>query len=80
MSILDINIRNMLKKIEATYWLKLPRKVVMIGYTEEGATLYIRFRNVDHSEGEPTPDGKIILHHDPKGKIAAIESKNITTL
>ena len=52
----------------------------MIDYDEEDGSLYIRFRNVDHTEGESTPDGKVILHYDPKGKIAAIEIMNITTL
>ena len=71
----------MLEKVETAYGLRLPRKVVMIDYDEEDGSLYIRFRNVDHTEGEPTPDGKVILHYEPKSnKVAAIEIMNITTL
>ena len=73
--------RSALEKVEANYGLKLPRKVIMIDYGEDIGDLYIRFRNVDHTEGEPTPDGKIILHYDPKNnKVAAIEIMNITAL
>jgi len=79
MSSVGIDARSVLEKVEATYGLRLPRKVVMIDYEEDGS-LYIRFRNVDHTEGEPTPDGKVIIHYEPKGKIAAIEIMNITTL
>ena len=81
MIIADIDTRSVLEKVEATYRLRLPRKVVMIDYDEEDGSLYIRFRNVDHTEGEPTPDGKVILHYDHKNnKVAAIEIMNITTL
>ena len=73
--------RSVLEKVEATYRLRLPRRVVMIDYDEEDGSLYIRFRNVDHTEGEPTADGRVIVHYDPKGnKVAAIEIMNITTL
>jgi hypothetical protein len=80
-SLLEIDVRSVLEKVEAKYGLKLPRKVIMIDFGEDIGDLYIRFKNVDHTEGEPTPDGKIILHHEPKtNKIAAIEIINITTL
>jgi hypothetical protein len=81
MIIADIDTRSLIEKVEANYGLKLPRKVIMIDYGEDIGDLYIRFRNVDHTEGEPTPDGKVILHYDPKNnKVAAIEIMNITTL
>ncbi len=71
----------MIEKVEAKYGLRLPRKVVMIDYDEEDGSLYIRFKNVDHTEGEPTTDGRVIVHYEPQSnKIAAIEILNITQL
>jgi uncharacterized protein YuzE len=62
-----------LEQLEAKYGLKLPRTVITIDYDEEVGDLYIRFKNAEATEGEPTSDGKAILHYDKKGKIAAIE-------
>ena len=70
----------MLEQIEAKYDLKLPRKVITIDYDEDIGDLYIRFKNADTTEGEPTNDGKAIIHYDKKGKIAAIEITDITAL
>jgi uncharacterized protein YuzE len=69
----------MLEQIEAKYDLKLPRKVITINYDED-IGLYIRFKNAETIEGEPTNDGKTIIHYDKKGKIAAIEITDITAL
>jgi len=30
---------------------------------------------VEHSVGEPTGDGRVIVHYDKKGKVAAIEKQ-----
>jgi uncharacterized protein YuzE len=70
----------MLEQIEAKYDLKLPRKVITIDYDEDIGDLYIRFKNAETTEGEPTNDGKTIIHYDKKGKIAAIEITDITAL
>ena len=70
----------MLEQIESKYGLKLPRIVITIDYDEDIGDLYIRFKNADTTEGEPTSDGKTIIHYDKKGKIAAIEITDITTL
>ncbi|MGD0996400.1 MAG: hypothetical protein ABR909_12870 [Candidatus Bathyarchaeia archaeon] len=48
----------MLEQIEAKYGLKLPRTVITIDYDEDVGDLYIRFKNADTAEGEPTSDGK----------------------
>ena len=70
----------MLEQVEAKYGLKLPRTVITIDYDEDIGDLYIRFKNVDTTEGEPTSDGKTIIHYDKKGKIAAVEITDITAL
>jgi len=31
-------------------------------------------------EGEPTGDGRVIVHYDERGRIAAVEITDITTL
>jgi uncharacterized protein YuzE len=79
-TLLDIDTRSVLEKIESKYGLKLPRKVVNIDYEEDDGSLYIRFRLADHTDGEPTSDCKVILHYDTKGKIAAVEILDITDL
>jgi uncharacterized protein YuzE len=33
-----------------------------------------------HAEGEATPDGKVIVHYDLKGRIAAVEITEVATL
>ena len=70
----------MLEQIEAKYGLKLSRTVTTIDYDEDICDLYIRFKNAETTEGEPTSDGKTIIHYDKKGKIAAIEITDITSL
>ena len=49
-------------------------------YDEDIGDLYIRFKNADITEGEPTSDEKAIVHYDKKGKIIAIEITDITAL
>ena len=70
----------MLEQTEAKYGLKLPRTVITIDFDENVGDLYIRFKNAEATEGEPTSDGKAIIHYDKKGKIAAIEIVDITKL
>jgi uncharacterized protein YuzE len=69
-----------LEQIEAEYNLKLPRTVITIDYDKAIGDLYIRFKNADTTEGEPTRDGKVIMHYDKKEKIAAVEITDITRL
>lgn len=49
-------------------------------YDDVTASLYIRFRSAEATEGEPTDDGKTIIHYDKKGKIVAVEITDITSL
>jgi len=75
-----LDVRKVLEQIEVKYGIKLPRKVITIDYGEDIGDLFVRFKHADHTEGEPTSDGKVIVHYDSKGKIAAIEVTDITTL
>jgi len=77
---LDIDVRRVLEKVEKRYGLKLPRKVVTVDYGCDVGDLFMRFRHVERMEGEPTEDGRVIVHCDERGRIAAIEITNITTL
>lgn len=72
--------RSVLEKVEAKYRLKLPRRVITIDYGEDIEDLFVRFRHADSTEGEATPDGKVIVHYDKKGRIAAVEITDITAL
>lgn len=70
----------MLEKVEAEYGVKLPRRVITIDYGEDVGDLFVRFRHAEQMEGETTPDGKVIVHYDKKGRIAAVEVTDITAL
>lgn len=54
--------------------------MITIDYGEDIGDLYIRFNHAEATEGEPSADGKIILHYDPEGKIAAIEITNLAAI
>jgi len=69
-----------LENVEAKYRLKLPRRVISVDFGEDVGDLFVRFRHADSTEGEATPDGKVIAHYDKKGKIAAIEITDMTAL
>ena len=69
-----------LERVEAKYGLKLPKTVITIDYGDDIGDLYVRFHHADNTEGEATNDGKVIVHYDKKGKIAAVEITDITTL
>jgi uncharacterized protein YuzE len=69
-----------LEKLEAKYGLKLPRRVITVDYGEDIGDLFVRFRHADSTEGEATADGKVIVHYDKKGRIAAVEVADITAL
>ena len=72
--------RKVLERVEKRYGLKLPRKVVTVDYGCDVGDLFVRFRHVEHMEGEPTEDGRVIVHYDERGRIVAVEITNIATL
>jgi len=69
-----------LERVEKKYGLKLPRKVITVDYGDDVGDLFIRFKHVKSTEGEPTEDGQVILHYDKKKGMAAIEILNIEAL
>jgi uncharacterized protein YuzE len=75
---IDVDVRSVLEKVEAQYGIKLPRRVVTIDYGEDVGDLFVRFKYADSTEGEATADGRVIVHYDKKGKIAAVEITDIT--
>ena len=72
--------RKVLERVEKRYGLKLPRKVVTVDYGCDAGDLFVRFRHVERMEGEPREDGRVIVHYDGRGRIAAVEMTDITTL
>lgn len=79
-TLLDIDVRSVLETVEAKYGLKLPRRLITIDYGEDVGDLFVRFRHAEHMEGEATADGKVIVHYDEKGKVAAVEIVDIAAL
>jgi len=65
-TILDLDLRKILSKIEKAYGIKLPRSVLAVDYGERN-DLYIRFRHVEKPLGEPTEDGLLIFFYDNPG-------------
>lgn len=76
---MGIDVRSVLEKVEAKYGLKLPRRVITIDFGEDVGDLFVRFTHAERTEGEATEDGKVIVHYDLKGRIAAVEITSLTT-
>jgi len=55
-------------------------KVVTIDYKDDVSDLFVRFKFVEDGEGEPTGDGRVIVHCDRRGSVVAVEITDITTL
>ena len=53
--------------------------MITIDYGDDLGDLYVRFHHADSTEGEATNDGKVVVHYDKKGKIAAIEITDLTS-
>ena len=70
-TILDLDLRRILSRIERRYGVKLPRSVQAVDYGERG-DLYIRFRHLEKPVGEPTEDGLAILFYDDSGNHQAV--------
>ena len=59
-TILDLDLRKILSKVEQRYEMKLPRSVLAVDYGEHG-DLYVRFRHVEKPIGEPSKDGLAVF-------------------
>jgi hypothetical protein len=42
--------------------------------------VFVRFRRVEHVEGEPAGDGRVIVYYDKREKVVTVEITDITTL
>jgi len=73
-------VRKVLEKVEKRYGLRLPRKVVTVDYGDDVGDLFVRFRHVEHADGEPTEDGRVIGYYNKRGHVVAVEITDITTL
>jgi len=73
-------VKKVLERVTEKYGLKLPRKVVTVDYGDDVGDLFVRFRHVEHMEGEPTEDGKVIVYYDKQGHLVALEIMDITSL
>ncbi|MDG6904631.1 MAG: hypothetical protein JRN20_02470 [Nitrososphaerota archaeon] len=79
-TILDLDVSEILQKLEKRYHVKLPRKVVALDYGAMG-DLYIRFEHVEKPVGEATEDGLVVfLYREETSEPVAVEIMDITQL
>lgn len=79
-TILDIDLRKVLSRIEQRYRVKLPRNVLAVDYGDRG-DLYIRFKHVERPLGEPATDGlAIFFYEDHHRQAVAVEILDLNTL
>lgn len=72
--------RKVLERVASKYGLRLPRRVVTVDYGCDVGDLFVRFRHVEHMEGEPAGDGRVIVYYDKRGHVVAVEITDITSL
>ncbi|MFQ6135444.1 MAG: hypothetical protein ACE5KU_06510 [Nitrososphaerales archaeon] len=72
MSIIDLDLKRVIEKVEARYKIRLPRQVVAVDYGSRG-DLYLRFKHVEKPVGEPTGDGRAIIFYQNRQEIVAVE-------
>jgi hypothetical protein len=79
-TILDLDLRKILSKLEQRYEVKLPRTVLAVDYGEHN-DLYIRFRHVERPVGEPSNDGLVVFFYEDHGDHAvAVEILELSQL
>ena len=79
-TILDLDLRKILSRVEQRYGVKLPRSVLAVDYGERN-DLYIRFRHVEKPVGEPTKDGLAVFFYEDHGnQVVAVEILGLTQL
>ncbi len=72
-TILDLDLRKILTRVEERYKVRLPRTVLAVDYGERG-DLYLRFKHVERPVGEPSKDGLVIFFYKGNdGQVVAIE-------
>ncbi len=79
-TILDLDLRKILSKVEQRYEMKLPRSVLAVDYGEHG-DLYVRFRHVEKPIGEPSKDGLAVFFYGDHGnQLVAVEILELNQL
>ena len=71
-TILELDLKKILVKVEARYGVDLPRKVVAVDFGSTG-DLYMRFKHAPRPVGEPTDDGLAIFFYDDGGSPVGVE-------
>jgi hypothetical protein len=71
-TILELDLKKILARVEAKYDLKLPRRVVAVDFGSKG-DLYVRFKHVAKPLGETTSDGLAILFYEDGQGLVALE-------
>ena len=79
-SIIKLNLKTILEKVEERYGLKLSRKIIMVDYDEKLRSLFIKFKHSDIIDGKPTSDGLTIFHYGKGDELIAIEILDITKI
>ncbi len=75
-TILDLDLRKILAKVEAKYGIQLPRKVLAVDFNPEG-DLYVRFKHVDKPVGEASQDGLVVFFYEDGDGIVGLELLDI---
>lgn len=75
-TILDLDLKKILAKFEATYQVRLPRRVVAVDFGTKG-DLYVRFRHVPKPIGVATEDGLAVLFYEDGDDIVGLELLNV---
>lgn len=75
-TILDLDLRKILAKVEARYGIQLPRKVLAVDFNPEG-DLYVRFEHVDKPVGEASRDGFVVFFYEDGESIVGVELLDI---
>jgi hypothetical protein len=79
-TILDLDLRKILSKLEQRYKVKLPRTVLAVDYGEHD-DLYLRFRHVEKPVGEPSEDGFAVFFYEDHGdQVVAVEILDLSQL
>ncbi len=79
-SIIELDLRTVLEKVEGGYGLELSRRVVMVDYDGKLGSLFIKFKYSDIVDGEPASDGLVIFHYGKGDELVAIEILDVAKL
>jgi hypothetical protein len=72
-TILDLDLRKILTRVEERYAVRLPRTVLAVDYGELG-DLYLSFKHIERPVGEASKDGLVIFFYEGNdGRVVAIE-------